>query len=305
MYDIIGKSKRKFFFLLSAALVLASMMSLIIFGLKPGIDFTGGTLIDVRFDGIQPELSEMQFTLDSLGWGNVVIQPTDANGYLLKLRFLSEPEHRDLLQKIKETYEKDSVIVREESIQTIGPSISEQLRERAFTVTIATILAIGLYIAYAFRKVSRPVRSWKYGMAAILALAHDVLITLGAFAILGKLFEIEVDIPFVVAVLTIAGYSVNDTIVVFDRTRENLIKYSGERFETIVNRGLNETLVRSLNTSLATLLVSLALFFFGGGTIHYFSLALIVGIVSGTYSSIFVASALLVAWNEWGHRDRS
>ena len=319
--------KRHIFFTVSALLVLASIISLFVFGLKPGIDFTGGSLMEISFTGERPNRDEMQTVFDDTPYGNVIVQATEEKGYLLKMRFLSEEEHQDILKRIRDRFEVSSDVVvndetlgmenasstvatvmtkenkvLEERIETIGASISSHLKERAYEAAIAVMLAIVIYVAYAFRKVSRPVSSWKYGVTAIIALLHDVLITMGVFAILGKYFDVEVDIPFVVAMLTILGYSVNDTIVVFDRVRENLIKYGYEHFDDIVNRGVNETLVRSINTSATTLLVLFALFLFGGASIHYFSLALIIGIFFGTYSSIFLASPILVVWQKLARR---
>ena len=206
---------------------------------------------------------------------------------------------------MRESFETDQNKVLEERVDVIGPAISSHLRSRAFSAAIAVVIAIILYVAYAFRKVSEPVKSWKYGIAAIVALVHDVTITMAVFALLGYYLGVEIDIPFVVALLTILGYSVNDTIVVFDRVRENLLHDGPNRFAQTVNEGVNGTLVRSMNTSITTLLVLFALFFFGGATIKFFSLALIIGIALGTYSSIFLASPLLVVWNEWGKKKKA
>ncbi len=338
--------KRKIFFIISSVVLLLSVLSLLIFGLKPGIDFTGGSLIEVSFTSERPQLDEINAAFEGQDLGNVRIQPTGDNGYILKMKFITEEEHQAILSMLRATFESagaeaestdddsgieligtDGTVIEglavdtseevddgtmasalienkmlEERVETIGPAISSQLKKRSVKAAIAVILAIVLYIAYAFRKVSKPVKSWKYGITAIIALFHDVLITMGIFAILGKYLDVEIDIPFVVAMLTILGYSVNDTIVVFDRIRENLIKHGYDRFAQMVNKGVNETLVRSLNTSVTTLLVLSALFFFGGESIHYFSLALIIGIILGTYSSIFLASPLLVVWKKLGDK---
>ena len=169
------------------------------------------------------------------------------------------------------------------------------MKQKSVNAIFFVLLAIVLYISWAFRKVSRPVESWKYGLGAVIALAHDVLITAGVFSVLGHFYGIEVGIPFIAALLTILGFSVHDTIVVFDRTRENLLKSSkNEQFAEIVNKSLNETLVRSINTSMTVIITLLAIYLFGGASIKYFALALLVGVTFGTYSSIFVASALLV-----------
>jgi len=329
MLNIVGK--RKIWFSFSAILVIASIVVLFLYGLKPGIDFTGGSLIEVSFTNERPGLAEMQAVFENRDFGNVRVQPTEDRGYILKMRFINEEEHQNILSSLRSEFEvinddskteqleagkenKQTIDeststeavsenrVLEERVETIGPAISAHLKERSFKAAIAVVFAIIFYIAYAFRKVSKPVKSWKYGVTAIVALLHDVLITVGIFALLGRYLGVEVDIPFVVATLTILGYSVNDTIVVFDRVRENLIKLGYEDFEGVINKGVNETLVRSFNTSITTLLVLGALFFFGGETIHYFSLALIIGILFGTYSSIFLASPLLVVWQKLGKR---
>lgn len=283
---------------MSGVLFVLALISLAVFGLKPGIDFTGGTLMQVSFSEGRPERIAVIEALQGQDLGSVSLQSAGDNGYLFKMKYLQEEEHQQVLSTLRQKFETDSNKVLEERLETIGPSISSDLTNRSIKVAIAIILAIVAYIAYSFRKVSKPVASWKYGVAAIVALVHDVVITMGIFALLGRFMNVEVDVPFVVAMLTVFGYSVNDTIVVFDRVRENLAKNGASDFDESVNAGLNDTLVRSLNTTCTTLLVLAALFFFGGDSIHYFSLALIIGIGLGAWSSIFVASPLLVAWND-------
>lgn len=295
MLDIIGK--RMWYFGLSGLLMIASIIALTIFGLKPSIDFAGGSLVELSFSGTRPELSQLQAVVDELNYGTSILQPADEVGYIIKLPYLSEMQHQELLLNIREAFATETTTVTEERVETIGPAVSSHLQQRAWQTGLAVVVAIVLYIAYAFRKVSKPVQSWKYGLTAIVALLHDVLITAGVFALLGHFYGVEVGIPFVVALLTILGYSVNDTIVVFDRIREELVKrHHGGDFTDTVNRGVNATLIRSLNMSITTLLVLFGLYFFGGESIHYFSLALIIGIAAGTYSSIFLASPLLVEW---------
>jgi preprotein translocase subunit SecF len=308
---------RKIPFAISSVLFGVSIVILSIIGLKPGIDFTGGSLIEVSFTQNRPAIDEIQEALVPLDFGNIVVQPTEEDGMILKMRYITEDEHQQVLSALKLEFEQgeaQNVVVEgegieavvadtsnkvyEERIETIGPAISSQLRSRAFKAAFVVILAIIMYVAYAFRKVSAPVESWKYGVTAIIALLHDVVITMAIFALLGKYLGVEVDIPFVVALLTILGYSVNDTIVVFDRVRENLIKRGTAHFDETVNLGVNQTFMRSINTSITTLVVMAALFIFGGASIHYFSLALIVGIILGTYSSLFLASPLLVVWQK-------
>lgn len=289
---------RNIFFMISSVLVSLSVAALFLIGLKPGIDFTNGTLIELSFSAERPEKVAIEQVLGDAGFGNTVVQTANEDGYLLRLKFISEAEHQAILTSVRGAFESEEQIVREERIETIGPSVSSQLRKKAWSAGIAVIVAIVLYVGYAFRKVSKPVQSWKYGITAIIALFHDILIVMGIFTLLGHYYGVEVDIPFVVALLTILGYSVNDTIVVFDRVREELIRRGSHNFEEVVNRGVNGTLVRSFNTSVTTLLVLFGLFLFGGASIHYFSLALIIGVIFGTYSSIFLASPLLVVWHE-------
>jgi preprotein translocase subunit SecF len=225
---------------------------------------------------------------------DLTIQVSGADKMLV--RFISDDDaiNTKVQEKIKSEY-KDAVI---EQTAFISSAISKELKSRAVQATVIAIIGIMIYIMWAFRKVSYPVESWKYGLGAVIALAHDIIITLGVFAWLGHYYGVEVNIPFIAALLTILGYSVNDTIVIFDRIRENLNRAEAKKnFEDTVNRSINESMSRSLNTSLTVVVVLLAIIFFGGNSIKYFAVALLVGIVAGTYSSIFVASAILVeAW---------
>ena len=187
---------------------------------------------------------------------------------------------------------------------SVGPTVGQELKSKSFNTAVVVLLAIVFYISMAFCKVSRPVASWKYGVTAIIALAHDIIITLGVFSFLGHFYGIEVNTPFIAAILTVLGYSVSDTIVVFDRIRENLPK-SQDNFEDTVNRSINQTMVRSINTSFSSILALVAILFFGGSTIRDFAMALVVGIFVGTYSSIFIASPVLVLWEKAMHRKNS
>ena len=284
-------SKRKYFYVISSFLVVASIFMLSVWGLKFGIDFTGGTQMNIRFSQDVPDKNEIENKLANLNLSGLSIQPGSDNTALLRYKNSDDEINNLVFEKIKELDENSVQL----SLDFIGSSISGQLKRNAVEAIALAVIGIALYIAWAFRKVSRPVASWKYGLGAVIALAHDILITVGIFVFLGKIYGIEVGIPFIAALLTIIGYSVNDTIVVYDRTRENLIKSSSkEGFEEIINKSLNETLARSINTSLTVILVLFSLVFFGGSSIRDFSLALLIGIVFGTYSSIYVASALLV-----------
>ncbi len=297
---------RKIWYAFSLILIIISIAALSVWGLKVGIDFTGGTLLEVKFLAGRPSPAAVQEKLSSLNLGNISVQPVGEDQMLLRLRDVSEDEHQQILQTLKTNFasvpppeaEKLPIekVIEQVRFESIGPSIGRELRDKAVVALTIAIIFIILYIAYAFRKVSYPVQSWKYGVVAIVALAHDILITCGVFAILGHFANYEINILFITALLTILGYSVNDTIVVFDRTRENLFHQKNKEFAEVVNSALNQTLVRSLNTSFTTLLVLVAIYLFGGETIKQFVLALIIGTVIGTYSSIFIASPLLVDW---------
>lgn len=289
MYNIIGKTKYAYIF--STILIVVSIISICIWGLKFGIDFTGGTLMEIQFSQNVPNNSELEENLKELDLKSLTIQPAENNSVLIRYVSESDEINQNVFNKISGKYEG----AKELRVDFINSSISKELKTKSLWAIFWAIVGIMTYIAWAFRKVSRPVESWKYGLGAIFALFHDILITVGAFSILGHFYEIEVGIPFVAALLTILGFSVHDTIVVYDRTRENLLRGSSkEQFPEIVNRSLNETLIRSINTSLTVLITLLAIYIFGGNSVKDFSLALIIGIAFGTYSSIFIASALLV-----------
>ena len=267
--------------------------------------------MEVSFTGVRPSISEVQEQLLPLNLGGVIIQPTGDRNIIVRSRYLTEDEHQMVLSSLSTGLNVNTVATTtvaaptlfEERFETVGASVSSQLRQRAWRALIAVIVAVILYIAYSFRKVSKPVASWKYGVTVVIALMHDVLIVAGVFALLGKYKGVEVDIPFAVALLTVMGYSMNNSIIVFDRVRENLIRRGTDKFEEMVNAGISESVVRTINSSLMTLLVLSGMYFFGGDSIHYFSLALIIGIVIGTYSAMFVSSPLLVVWEKRGSRN--
>ncbi|MCX6762255.1 MAG: protein translocase subunit SecF [Candidatus Moranbacteria bacterium] len=292
MYNILGK--RKYFYTISGTLMLLSVIALSVWGLKYGLDFTGGTLMEVQ--NVKAQSGDIKDILISAGVNDAVISPTQNNAFLVRYASSSDEKNQEVLKKLREKYPD----LKNTRLDYIGPSISSELKSKAIWALLVAVIGIALYIAYAFRKVSRPVESWQYGVGAVVALVHDVLITVGIFAILGHFWGIEIDSSFIAALLTILGFSVHDTIVVYDRTRENLLRSgSGEKFDETVNRSLNETMARSINTSLTVIVTLLAIFIFGGQSIKTFTLALLIGIVFGTYSSIFVASALIVDWWKW------
>ena len=315
--NIIGR--KKIFFSLSGALVVMSVLGLFFWGLNLGIDFTGGSLLEIEYIQNRPKINEIKNKLEDLNLGDISVQPIGEKGVLLRFKSVSEEMHEKILKKLKGDIEIDSnfseqgkeviksveasgkEVLIEKRFDSVGPVIGEELKQKTIYAIFIALVIIVAYIAWAFRKVSHPISSWKYGVIAIVALFHDILITLGVFVFLGKFFNVEVNAPFVAALLTILGYSVNDTIVIFDRIRENLKNYNYD-FEDTVNRSVNQNLIRSVYTSVTTLLVLLSLYFFGGETIKSFVLALIVGVVVGTYSSIFLASPLLVVWEKFKKR---
>ncbi|MBU4360486.1 protein translocase subunit SecF [Candidatus Parcubacteria bacterium] len=300
---------RNKFFIASGILVLLSILSLSIWGLNFGIDFTGGSLLEV---GVSGEINMSGQDVSNLiiekmpEIGQVRTQPTN-DGFLIRMRDLNEAEHQKILSVLNDGIPspeaRDDILITEKRFESIGPMIGQELKDKALWAILLALIVIIAFIAWTFRKVSKPVASWKYGIGAIIALAHDVIIVTGIFSVLGHFFlGFEVDILFVTALLTILGYSVNDTIVVYDRTRENLIYNPQKTFEDTVNKSVNDTIKRSTNSSLTTLLVLLALYFLGGATIRNFVLALMLGTLVGTYSSIFIASPLLVVWQKMKRR---
>jgi len=267
------------------------------------LDFTGGSLFEVEYSRARPTTAAVEQALQPLV-GKISVSPTaEQLGLIIKTKHIDEATHQQVIEALSRlTESQDRLELSEKRFESIGPTVSSQLKKQAVVAALLVSLAIILYIAFVFRKVSRPVSSWKYGVVAVLALTHDIAIPVGLFAILGRYLGVEVDTLFVTALLTVMGFSVHDTIVVFDRLRENLLKFSRETFEEVVNRSVNQTLVRSINTSVTVLLVLVAVLLFGGETIRYFILTLLVGVGVGTYSSIFIASPLLVVWHKFSSK---
>jgi len=281
---------RKIYYSLSALLVVASISFFFIFGLKFGIDFRGGSLMQLKFvSSSVPSSESIQSVLEGLSLGDIVVQSTDKSGVILRFVDIDESLHQSMLVRLEALGQFE-----EERFESIGPVIGEETKQKAIWAIILVLIMILVYVAWAFRKISYPLGSWVYGLVALVTLFHDVLITIGVFVLLGHILKIEVGVPFVAALLTILGYSVNDTIVVFDRIRENILKRGGEfDFGNIIDQAIKQTYVRSTNTSLTTFFVLAAIFLFGGVTIKYFVLTLMIGVAVGTYSSIFLASPLL------------
>ncbi len=291
-------SKRKIWYILSSVLVIASILSILAFGLKLGIDYIGGTLWQIKTENKLIATEVRSFIAEEVG-GEAVAQPTD-EGFIMRFKTIDE----DLHQKLVKDFEVKFGKIEEIRFESIGPVIGAELKQKSMLAMALVVLVVIIYIAWAFRKVSKPINSWKYGILTVVSLLFACLLPVGLFALLGRFYGLEIGSPFIAAILTVAGYSINDTIVVFDRVRENVLparfrlgggKEKGD-FEEVVNDSINQTIARSINTSLTTLMVLAAVYFFGGETIKYFALALIVGVAAGAYSSIFLASPLLVSW---------
>lgn len=290
---------RSWFFVFSLIIIIPGIVALGIWGLKLGIDFAGGTLWEVKFEK-QINAQDVKNTLISQGADISSIASTAQNSILIRMKVTDESKINDLKNKL----EADFGQMEDVRLETVGPLISKELTRKAALAVLISILAIVAYVTWAFRQVPKPTSSIAFGICTIIALVHDVIVVVGVFAILGHFFGIEVDSLFITALLTVIGFSVHDTIVVFDRIRENLKKHEDFPFEEVVNHSVVQTFTRSLNTSLTVVFVLLALLLFGGVSIRNFVLALLIGIVSGTYSSIFNASPLLVVWNKMNNRSR-
>jgi len=282
---------------------LASIVCLAKFGLKFSIDFLGGSILEVEFSAKggsasggenRPDNSVIRENLNKFDLGEITIQPTGEKGVILRLKSIDETTHQQILSSLNEISK-----VEEKRFESVGPAIGKELRGKTALLIIISLISLLIYIAVAFRKISGTISSWQYGVVSIITLAFDVLIPIAVFALLGKIYNIQFNIPIVAALLTILGYTINDKVIVFDRVRENLLRSREENFEELVNQSLNQIIGRSLSTGTCTLLVLFSLFFFGGETLKYFALTLIVGIVIGTYSSLFIASPLLISWEKW------
>jgi preprotein translocase subunit SecF len=289
---------RNLWFMISGALVVASVVALIVFPPKLGIDFTGGSLLEVGFAGERPEPQVVSDVVSEMDLGEAVAQTAGDTGMIVRMREIDEATHQELVVELDEQFGG----VTERRFENIGPSVGGELKSKAVWSISLVLLAIALYIAYAFRKVSRPVASWKYGLITlIVGVLHDVLIPLGVFAVVGHYAMAEVNSSFIAAILTVLGFSVHDTIVVFDRVRENLLKTGGS-FEEVLERSVNETLARSINTSITTILPLIVIYLIGGESLKWFAFTLIIGLVSGSYSSIFLASPMLLVFRKKSSR---
>ena len=286
---------RKIFYAISVIFIAISFIALALWGLQFGIDFKGGSILEINYSAL-PDLNLVSDALKPLKLNDLKISPLGSNGAVLRFGETDEVTHQNIVKILAAEAEKNKIQFEERRFSSIGPTIGAELKQKSIKAIIIVLFGISLYIAWAFRKVSQPISSWRYGVVTLAALFHDLIIPIGLFAYLGRFYGVEVGANFIVALLVILGFSVHDTIVVFDRIRENLKRYSQLSFMPLVNQSIRETFVRSLSTSLTVLLTLAALYVFGGESLKYFVLALIVGIFSGTYSSIFIAAPLLVTW---------
>lgn len=285
--------RRGWFYLLSLLVILPGIVSLVTTpGLRPGIDFIGGSTLTLRFaDDV--DQARVRATLADLGHPAATVQKLGGDTYFVRTKALDEAAKEALVEGMKGALSPDGVEVL--SFDLVSPVVARETVIAAMWAVLAATVGIFFYVWWAFRNVPSPFR---YGAAAIVALLHDTLVILGVFSILGRLAGMEVNTMFLVALLTVIGYSVNDTIVIFDRLRENVIMHPNRPFEDNVNLSISESLSRSLNTSLTLLFVLLAMFLFGGTTIREFLLVLLIGVVAGTYSSVGIAAQLLVSWDK-------
>ncbi len=291
MFVIIYK---KFFIGLSIAFVVVALTAVFVYGLPLGIDFKGGSQLQVNYTTDRPELAHIKELLKNTPVATATIQPSGTSSIIIKSDTITESEKNNVVAALH----SDAPTLTEESFTTIGPSVGAELKRKAITSIMLVLIAIILFVAYAFRKVARPVSAWKYGLAVIIALIHDIAIPLGAFALLGHFYGAELDTLFVVALLTTLALSIADTIVVFDRIREHLGAKQGISFATLVGESLSETFARSINTSLMVLIMVVTLAIVGPTSTRLFAIVLAIGMFFGTYSSIFLASPLLVIFEQ-------
>jgi len=281
------------FLVIPAVISLLAVFALGVWGLKAGIDLTGGSLLQISFSQGRPAITQIDAVVSQLGVGEIRVQPTGTDGYIFRARTLSQDEKNTFESALSKLGP-----IHEDQFSSVGPTIGRELLYKGLIALALVAISIILFIAFAFRSVSKPVESWKYGIIAIITLVHDILIPTGLFAFLGQLQGAEVDSLFIVALLTLLGVSINNTIVVFDRVRENLRKNETARnkelFGETVGRSIKQTLARSMNTTLTVIIMLVALYYAGPAATQSFSLTLIVGMIAGAYSSIFLAAPLLV-----------
>ncbi len=286
--------KRSWFLIISEVIILIGIIALLVFGLTPGVEFSSGSILTVSFDE-EVEQSELEQAMVELGYTNTIIQRTGGGDFIIRTQELSGEEKTGLEDALSARFGT----LTEREFYSVSPMVAAETTNNAIIAVGVAAVGILLYITWAFRRMPKP---FHYGICAIIALVHDVVVVLGIFAIFGAIMNWEINLMFITGVLAVIGYSINNTVVVFDRIRENLKRGISTKFEVVVNNSLVETLSRSLNTSFTTMLVVLALLLFVGSTILNFAIVLLIGIIAGTYSSLFIAPNLLVVWDrrEWG-----
>ena len=285
------KKVQRILFILSFVAMGASAFAIPFFGLNLGIDFTGGSLLEIEYSAVRPPIQDIQKTLQDVDLGSFSVQHTGERGVLIRMKDITEATHQQVLSLLG----NESLELRFESI---GPVIGKELREKTLLLAGLAMFVVILYIAFSFRRTAERVRPWHWSGAALVTSGHDILLSLGVLALLGEYTGVEVTIPVVVALLTVMGYSINDTVVVFDRIRENIFKRTGFDFQDTIKQALRQTWFRSLSTSLTTLVVLLSIYLFGGSALKEFSFILMVGIIVGTFSSLFLAPTLLLVWRK-------
>jgi len=288
---------KKIFYVITALFMIGSIFTVFNKGLNLGMDFTGGTLLEAEYKNEAPDVSLLRDNLEKAGFVSFRLQPTGEKGVIVRTTNLTAEDHGRLLVLLKMDGNDDVI---EKRFDSVGPVVGEELKRKALAAIAIVVILIILFITFVFRKVSRPVSSWKYGLVAIIALIHDILIPIGIFSYIGA----EVDVLFVTALLAILGYSIHDTIIIFDRIRENLKLKISNNFDETVGRSLSQTFARSINTSLTVFIVLVFLYFLGGDSTKMFSLAMLVGVIFGTYSSIFLAGPLLVTIQKFQNRKK-
>ena len=296
-------AKRNLFFILSILIILPGLFSIVRWGFKLSIDFTGGSLLELQI--AQPKETHSSEKIEQLveqqGTEVSTIQESGENTYLLRMKPIEDSKARSIEAELEKSVSSDITITR---FETVGPTIGKELSQKAILAVVVSTLLIVIYIAWAFRTVPKSVSSWQFGLTAIVALIHDVLVVLGLFSLLGHFYNVEVDTLFITALLTIMGFSVHDTIVVFDRVRENLKTMGSADFAHVVNESLLQTLARSLSTSTTVMFTLFALYLFSTGSLRWFVVALLAGMVSGTFSSLFTAAPFLVLWQDWREKRK-
>ena len=280
---------RKIFFALSLITTILSFLAMYFYGFNFGIDFTGGSIVGVEYLEQRPNVKVVRESLENIGVSNFILSPVGQKSISIKMKEITQEEKNAIIFKLSDG---GNIPLKEEKFNSIGPAVGNELKQKSYIAIAVVLLCILLFIMFSFRRMEKP---FNYGLATILALAHDVVVPTGAYIAFIKFYGGEIDLLFVSAILAILGYSVHDTIVVFDRVRENKLSFGNKlSFEDVVSKSVSETFGRSINTSVTIFLALLSLYFIGGETTKNFALVLLIGVVAGTYSSIFLASPLLV-----------